>query len=80
MTLHHCSIDIGNGIIRFARSPRKLDGLLKDAKTGRSILGEDILALARDDAEQGFEVMTPGCNNRDKSGRCAGHPEEVVQQ
>lgn len=77
MTMRHCTIDIGNGIIRHARNPRALDGLFKDAKTGRSIPGEDVLALARDEAEQGFEVMAPGCDNRDALGYCLGHPVEA---
>ena len=78
MTIHHCAIDIGNGIIRHARTPRVLDGLFKDAKTGRLIPGEDLIALARDEAEQGFQVMTPGCDNRDAKGYCLGHQQEAA--
>ncbi|WP_158546435.1 MULTISPECIES: hypothetical protein [unclassified Pseudomonas] len=46
MTIHHCSIDIANGVIRYARTPRRLDGLLKEASTGLSLPGEEALRLA----------------------------------
>ena len=80
MTTHHCSVDIGNGIIRHARTPRALDGLFKDAKTGRPITGENLIELAWNEAALGYEVMTPGCDNRCAKGYCQGHQQEAAQQ
>ncbi|MED5607838.1 hypothetical protein VV867_09085 [Pseudomonas sp. JH-2] len=76
MTIHHCSIDIANGVIRYARTPRRLDGLLKEASTGRSLPGEEVLRLAQDMAGKGFEVMPIGCDHFDSQGYCLGHEEK----
>ncbi|MFK8398134.1 hypothetical protein M2D07_006435 [Pseudomonas sp. BGr12] len=75
MTVHHCSIDIANGVIRYARSPRRLDGLLKEANSGRSLPGEEVLSLAREMAGKGYEVMPIGCDHFDSRGYCLGHED-----
>lgn len=75
MTLRHCSIDISNGIIRHARNPRRLDGLLKEAGTGRALPGEEVLSLAFNLASQGYEAMPIGCDHHDAKGYCLGHEE-----
>lgn len=75
MAIHHCSIDISNGIIRHARSPRRLDGLLKEAGTGRPLPGEEVLNRAYHLASQGYQVMPIGCDHHDAQGHCLGHEE-----
>ncbi|MDH1009962.1 hypothetical protein N5J43_08240 [Pseudomonas nicosulfuronedens] len=75
MTWHHCSIDIANGVIRYARSPRRLDGLLKEADTDRSLPGEEVLSLAREMASKGYVAMPIGCDHFDNRGYCLGHEE-----
>lgn len=75
MTIFHCSIDIYNGIIRHARSPRNLDALFKDAATGRSLPGEEVLQRGIDLAAKGYEVMPIACANHDAKGYCLGHAE-----
>ncbi|WJN61320.1 hypothetical protein [Pseudomonas sp. SO81] len=73
--MHHCSIDISNGVIRYARTPRRLDGLLKEAGTGRSLSGEEVLSRAYDLASKGYQAMPVGCDNFDAQGLCLGHEE-----
>ena len=80
MTTHHCVIDIGNGIIRHARAPRNLDSMLKDAATGRSLSGEEVLQRAFELSAKGFEVMPIGCDNFDAKGYCLGHQQEAAKQ
>ncbi|WP_443190977.1 hypothetical protein [Pseudomonas indica] len=46
MTIYHCTIDIANGVMRYARTPSRLDGLLKHAD-GRSIPGEEVIPTER---------------------------------
>ncbi len=75
MTIFHCSIDIANGVIRYAKSPRRLDGLFKGAATGRSLPGEEVLQLAREMADKGFTVMPIGCDHFDSQGYCLGHED-----
>ncbi len=74
MKTFHCVIDISNGIIRHARAPRQLDGLLKDA-TGRSLPGEEVLQRGIDLAAKGYQVMPVSCNHHDAQGYCLGHEE-----
>ena len=74
MTIHHCTIDISNGIVLHARNPRRLDGLLKDG-TGRALPGEEVLSRAYLLASQGYEVMPVGCSHHDAQGYCLGHEE-----
>lgn len=76
MKTYHCSIDIANGVIRYARTPRRLDGLLRD-ESGRSIPGEEILRMAHELASNGFDVMPIGCDHYDEKGHCLGHPVEA---
>lgn len=73
MTTYHCAVDIAHGVIRYAKSPRRLDGLLKEAGTGRSIPGEEVLKLAREMAEKGYTAMPIGCDHFDSQGYCLGH-------
>lgn len=75
MKTFHCAIDIGNGIIRHARAPRALDSMLKDAATGRSLTGEEVLQRAYDLSVKGYEAMPIGCDNHDSRGYCLGHEE-----
>lgn len=79
MTLFHSCIDIANGVIRFARTPSRLDGLLIDSRTRRPLTGEEVLAHAIDLANQGFEAIPLGCDNHNGQGRCLGHPDSEVQ-
>lgn len=78
MTIHHCAIDICNGIIRHARAPRNLDSMLKDAATGRSLTGEEVLQMAHKMAAKGYQVMPIGCDHHDAKGYCLGHPAEAA--
>ncbi|MDD0981332.1 Lar family restriction alleviation protein [Pseudomonas shahriarae] len=75
MTTFHACLDIHHGVIRHARAPRNLDGLLKDAATGKPMTGEQVLDHAIHLAEQGFEAIPVGCNNHDGQGRCLGHAD-----
>lgn len=75
MTIYHCTIDIANGVMRYARTPSRLDGLLKHAD-GRAIPGEEVLRIAHQFAARGFDAMPIGCDHYDEKGHCLGHENE----
>jgi hypothetical protein len=75
MTTYHSCLDIPNGVIRFARTPRRLDGVLKDAATGQHMTGEQVVAHAIALANQGFEAIPLNCDHHNSKGHCLGHSE-----
>ncbi|SDG86920.1 hypothetical protein SAMN05216588_101247 [Pseudomonas flavescens] len=74
-TTFHVSLAITYVIAR-ARRPRALDGTLHDRATGRPLTGEEVLTVARQCAEKGYEVI-PSCDHVGSKGECLGHPAEA---
>lgn len=60
-------------VIARARRPRALDGVLEDRNNGRKLTGEEVIAVARQCAEKGFDVI-PSCDHIGPKGDCLGHP------
>lgn len=63
-------------VIARARRPRSLDGILAERNTGRKLTGEEVIAIARQCAEKGFDVI-PSCDHHGEHGQCLGHPVEA---
>lgn len=61
--------------MRYAKTPRRLDGLLKEAGTGRRLPGEEVLKLAHEMASKGYQVIPISCDHFDSRGYCLGHEE-----
>lgn len=73
-TTFHVHMPI-TAVIQHARRPSRLDGMFLDRETKRPLTGEEVLTIAHDLANKGFEVIPP-CDNHDAKGHCLGHPTE----
>lgn len=69
----HCCMAISY-LIGHARRPRKLDDIFVERGTGRKLPGEEVVTMAIDLANKGYEVV-PSCDGHNAKGYCQGHQQ-----
>ncbi|MDD5547046.1 MAG: hypothetical protein PHO67_07850 [Candidatus Omnitrophica bacterium] len=69
--MRHCCIALDT-LLRLTLEGQQV---LVDAETGEPLEEREIYELVKEMRKDGNTVFTPGCDNVDKQGRCAGHKE-----